>query len=205
MDNFHFKKERTLVIIKPDGIQRTLIGEIIKRFEQVGLKLIGLKMVIPTEQMATDHYYKIGGEEWLEAVGAKARAAYEKKGQKSPYKTNRENGLVVMKSNASYLSSGPVIAMIWQGGQAIEIVRKMAGFTEPLTSPVGTIRGDFTIDSFVAADTDSRSIRNLIHASGNVEEAEKEIELWFKPEEILAYRLIQDEILYSANLDGLKE
>lgn len=198
-------QEKTLVIIKPDGVQRSLIGEIIKRFERVGLKLVGLKMVVPTEEMATEHYYKIGGEEWLEAVGAKARAAYEKKGQQSPYKTNRDNGVAVMEANARYLSSGPVIAMIWQGGHAIELVRKIAGFTEPLTAAVGTIRGDFTLDSFAAADTDSRSIRNLIHASGKPEEAEQEIALWFKPEEILSYRLIQDAILYDVNLDGIKE
>jgi len=198
-------QEKTLVIIKPDGVQRSLIGEIIKRFERVGLKLVGLKMVIPTEEMATEHYYKIGGEEWLEAVGAKARDAYEKKGQQSPYKTNRDNGVAVMEANARYLSSGPVIAMIWQGGHAIELVRKIAGFTEPLTAAVGTIRGDFTLDSFAAADTDSRSIRNLIHASGKPEEAEQEIALWFKPEEIISYRLIQDAILYDVNLDGIKE
>ena len=194
-----------MVIIKPDGVQRSLIGEIIKRFELVGLKLVGLKMLIPTEQMATDHYYNVGGEEWLEAVGAKARAAYEKKGQESPYKTNRDNGVAVMEANAKYLSAGPVIAMIWQGGHAVELVRKIAGFTEPLTAAPGTIRGDFTLDSFAAADTDRRSIRNLIHASGKVEEAEKEIDMWFKPEEVLSYRLIQDEILYDVNLDGFKE
>lgn len=198
-------QEKTLVIIKPDGVQRSLIGEIVKRFEQVGLKLVGLKMLIPTEQMATDHYYKVGGEEWLEAVGAKAREAYKKKGKESPYETNRENGVAVMEANARYLSSGPVVAMIWQGGHAIELVRKIAGFTEPLTAAVGTIRGDFTLDSFAAADTDSRSIRNLIHASGKVEEAEQEIAMWFKSEEILSYRLIQDEILYDVNLDGFKE
>jgi nucleoside-diphosphate kinase len=198
-------QEKTLVIIKPDGVQRSLIGEIIKRFELVGLKLVGLKMLIPTEQMATDHYYNVGGEEWLEAVGAKARAAYEKKGQESPYKTNRDNGVAVMEANAKYLSAGPVIAMIWQGGHAVELVRKIAGFTEPLTAAPGTIRGDFTLDSFAAADTDRRSIRNLIHASGKVEEAEKEIDMWFKPEEVLSYRLIQDEILYDVNLDGFKE
>jgi len=198
-------QEKTLVIIKPDGVQRSLIGEIIKRFELVGLKLVGLKMTIPTEQMATDHYYKVGGEEWLEAVGAKARAAYEKKGKESPYKTNRENGVAVMEANAKYMSAGPVIAMIWQGGNAIELVRKIAGFTEPLTAAPGTIRGDFTLDSFSAADTDGRSIRNLIHASGKAEEAEQEIDMWFKPEEVLSYRLIQDEILYDVNLDGFKE
>ncbi len=198
-------QEKTLVIIKPDGVQRSLIGEIIKRFELVGLKLVGLKMTIPTEQMATDHYYKVGGEEWLEAVGAKARAAYEKKGKESPYATNRENGVAVMEANAKYMSAGPIIAMIWQGGNAIELVRKIAGFTEPLTAAPGTIRGDFTLDSFSAADTDGRSIRNLIHASGKVEEAEQEIDMWFKPEEVLSYRLIQDEILYDVNLDGFKE
>jgi nucleoside-diphosphate kinase len=199
------KNERSLVIIKPDGVQRSLIGEIIKRYEQVGLKLVGLKMVIPTEEMATDHYYKVGGEAWLEAVGAKARAAYEKKGQTSPYATNRENGEAVMKANAKYMSSGPIIAMVWQGGHAVELVRKLTGFTEPLTAAVGTIRGDFCFDSFVAADTDARSIRNLIHTSGTVDEANQEIDLWFKAEELLSYRLIQDEILYDVNLDGFKE
>ncbi len=201
----HAKNENTLVIIKPDGVQRSLIGEIIKRFEQVGLKLVGLKLVIPTAQEAEDHYYKVGGEAWLEAVGAKARAAYEKKGLQSPFATNRDNGVAVMKANAQYLSAGPVVAMIWQGAHAVELVRKMAGFTEPLTAAMGTIRGDFSFDSFAGADTDKRSIRNLLHASGNVEEANQEIPMWFKSEEILSYRLISDEILYDVNLDGIKE
>ena len=139
----HPSKERTLVIIKPDGVQRSLIGEIIKRYERVGLKLIALKMIIPSEEMAIKHYYEVGGDAWLEEVGKKARAAYEKKGMKSPYKTNMENGQAVMKSNAKYLSSGPVVAMIWQGNQAVGLVRKITGGTEPLTSDVGTIRGDF--------------------------------------------------------------
>ncbi len=200
-----FKNEKTLVIIKPDGVQRSLVGEIIRRYEQVGLKLVAIKIVVPTEQMAEDHYYKIGGEEWLEAVGAKARAAYEKKGQQSPYATNRENGVAVMKANAKYLSAGPVVAMIWQGAHAVELVRKLTGFTEPLTAPVGTIRGDFALDSFAAADTDSRSIRNLIHASGTVDEANQEMEMWFKPEDIQNYRLIQEQIIYDVNIDGILE
>lgn len=198
-------KEKTLVIVKPDGVQRGLIGEIIKRYERVGLKLIGLKIVIPTEEMAIRHYYEVGGDAWLEAVGAKARAAYEKKGLQSPYATNLENGRAVMNSNAKYLSSGPVIAMVWQGNQAVQLVRKITGGTEPLTSDVGTIRGDFTLDSYSLADADSRSVRNLIHASGEVAEAEKEISLWFKSEELMSYRLIAEEILYDVNLDGIKE
>jgi len=204
MEN-HPKKERTLVIIKPDGVQRTLIGEIIKRYERVGLKMIALKMLAATEEMATKHYYEVGGDAWLEEVGRKAAAAYEKKGMKSPYPTFKDNGIAIMKANAKYLSSGPVIAMIWQGNNATALVRKITGSTEPASSDMGTIRGDFTLDTYMIADTDERSIRNLIHASGNTEEAEKEIPIWFKPEEIISYRLVADEILYDVNLDGILE
>ncbi|HRH33367.1 MAG TPA: nucleoside-diphosphate kinase [bacterium] len=201
----HSIDERTLVIIKPDGVQRSLIGEIIGRFERVGLKLVGMKFLKPTEKMAIDHYYKVGGEAWLEAVGAKARAAYEKKGQESPFATNRENGEAVMNANARYMSAGPVVAMVWQGSNAVPLVRKLTGGTEPLTSDVGTIRGDFTLDSYGAADTDSRSIRNLMHASGTVEEANQEIEMWFQPEELQSYKLVQEHILYDIDFDGKKE
>jgi len=201
----HPKEERTLVIIKPDGVQRSLAGEIIKRYERTGLKLIAMKIVVPGIEMAEKHYYDVGGEEWLEEVGRKARAAYEKKGLKSPYKTNRDNGMAVLKSNAKYLSSGPVIAMIWQGNQAVGLVRKITGATEPLSSDVGTIRGDFTLDSYAMADMDSRSVRNLIHASGTVEEAEKEIPNWFKKDEIVKYTHIQEKILYDVNIDGILE
>src|SRR3990167_7446577 len=201
----HPKEEKTLVIIKPDGVQRTLIGEIIRRYERTGLKLAGLKMTMATEKMAVDHYYGVGGDGWLEEVGRKARAAYEKKGLTSPYKTNLDNGRAVMMANAKYLSSGPVIAMVWQGNCAVALVRKITGSTEPLTSDVGTIRGDLTLDSYAMADIDQRSVRNLIHASGTVEEAEKEIKFWFKKDELHNYRLVQEQILYDVNLDGIKE
>ena len=197
-------KEKTLVIIKPDGVQRSLIGEIIKRYERVGLKLVGVKMVIPTPEKATKHYM-VGGEEWLEEVGRKASAAYEKKGEKSPFKTYRDNGVAILEANAKYMSSGPVIAMIWNGSNAIGLIRKITGGTEPLSSDIGTIRGDYTLDSYKLADTDRRSIRNLIHASGSVEEAEKEIKIWFQEDEILNYRLIAEQILYDVNLDGILE
>jgi nucleoside-diphosphate kinase len=201
----HPSKEKTLVVIKPDGVQRSLIGEIIKRYERSGLKLVGLKMVMPTEEMATRHYYEVGGDEWLESVGKKARASYEKKGLKSPYKTNRENGEAVLKANARYLSSGPVVAMVWQGNQAVALVRKITGGTEPLTSDVGTVRGDLTLDSYAIADIDQRSVRNLIHASGDVKEAEKEIAIWFEEDELLKYNHLIEKILYDVNLDGIKE
>ncbi|HOZ36817.1 MAG TPA: nucleoside-diphosphate kinase [bacterium] len=201
----HPSKERTLVVVKPDGIQRTLVGEIVKRYERTGLKLLAMKMVIPTEEMATRHYYEVGGDAWIEEVGRKASAAYEKKGMKSPYASFEENGQAILRSNAKYLSSGPVIAMIWQGNQAVALVRKITGGTEPASSDVGTIRGDFTLDSYAMADIDSRSIRNLIHASGTPDEAEKEIKIWFQEEEILKYNLAQDKILYDVDLDGIKE
>lgn len=198
------RKERTLAIMKPDAVQRSLMGEILRRYERSGLKLVAMKMLIPTPEMATEHYM-VGGEEWLENVGKKAAAAYEKKGQQSPFKTFRENGMAILQSNAKYLSSGPVILMVWEGNQAVGIVRKITGGTEPLSSDVGTIRGDLTVDSYQLADVDSRSIRNLIHASGDPGEAEKEIPIWFRPEELLSYRHIQEAILYDVNLDGILE
>lgn len=199
------QKERTLVIIKPDGVQRTLIGEIIKRYERTGLKMVAMKMLIPSPEMAEKHYYDVGGNAWIKEVGRKAAEAYAKKGEKSPYKTHEENGWAILRSNAKYLSSGPVVAMVWQGANAVELVRKVTGATAPMGSDMGTIRGDFALDSYALADVDRRSIRNLIHASGLPEEAEKEIPIWFKKAELLEYRLIAEEILYDVNLDGILE
>jgi len=199
------KNERTLVVIKPDGVQRSLIGEIIRRYERTGLKMVGMKMVMPAEDMATKHYYEVGGDEWVEEVGRKARAAYEKKGQESPYKTNKENGMAVLKANAKYLSSGPVVAMIWEGAGAVELVRKITGATAPLLADVGTIRGDLTLDSYALADADGRSVRNLIHASGTVDEANQEIDIWFDKNEVFKYTHLMEKILYDVNLDGIKE
>jgi nucleoside-diphosphate kinase len=198
-------RERTLVIVKPDGVQRSLVGEIIGRYERTGLKLVAMKMMTPAEDFAQKHYYDVGGDEWLESVGAKARAAYEKKGMQSPYATNKDNGWAVLKSNAKYLSSGPVVCMVWEGNQACALVRKITGTTEPLSSDVGTIRGDFTLDSYQLADIDQRSVRNLIHASGNPEESAKEIPIWFKEEELQDYKSIQERILYDVDLNGIQE
>jgi len=197
------KKERTLVVIKPDGIQRSLIGEIIKRYERAGLKLVGLKMIVPKESDVEKHY--LIDPEWINNVGKKAIESYEKKGEKPPSDDPEELGRAVLGSLKKYLSAGPVVAMIWQGMNAVGVVRKITGGTEPLTSDIGTIRGDFTIDSYKVADIDNRAVRNLVHASGTPEEANQEIELWFDKKELIDYRLIQEEILYDVNLDGLLE
>lgn len=197
------KNEKTFVIIKPDGVQRSLIGEMIKRFERIGLKLVGLKMQIPTTEMVEKHYTL--DPDWLRKVGEKSIEGYKSKGQIPPSTNALEVGYKVLEVLKKYITSGPVVLMCWQGAHAVGIVRKITGGTEPLSSDVGTIRGDFVLDSYQIADVSDRAIRNLVHASGSVQEALAEIDLWFKPEEILNYRLIQDSILYDVNLDGILE
>jgi len=199
----HPKKERTLIIIKPDGVQRSLIGEIVGRYERTGLKLVALRMLLPTKDMVEKHY--LVDPEWKRKVGEKSMKSYIEKGIKPPFKTPLDCGEAVIERLKTYMTSSPVIAMVWQGNKAVGVVRKITGGTEPLSSDVGTIRGDFTIDSYDISDTDDRAIRNLIHASGSTDEAEKEIAIWFGKGEVLQYNLVQDKILYDVNLDGLAE
>jgi len=202
-DSNHPQTEQTLVLIKPDGVQRSLIGEIVKRYERSGLKLTGLKMVLPTGALAEKHYTL--DPSWKRKVGEKAIESYLKKGLKPPTNDPLVIGNRVLGNLKKYLSSGPVVAMIWQGAHAVKVVRKITGSTEPLSSDVGTIRGDFVIDSYEMSDTDGRAVRNLIHASGEVGEAKKEIALWFSKNELFKYRLVHDTILYDVNLDGILE
>jgi len=196
-------KERTLVLIKPDGVQRSLIGEIIKRYERTGLKLVALKFIVPTEKIVEEHY--LIEKNWPESVGNKTIASYVKKGEKPPIDDPKKCGLWVLGKLKKFMTAGPVVAMIWQGNEAVGIVRKITGGTEPLTSDVGTIRGDLTIDSYFLADTSTRAVRNLVHASGSPREANKEIKIWFKTNELINYRLVQETILYDVDLDGIKE
>lgn len=202
-DTKHFKEERTLVVIKPDGVQRTLIGEIIKRFERAGLKLVAMKMLVPKEAFIEEHYTL--DSNWKKNIGTKTIESYSKKGIAPPSNDPIEVANTVLLALKRYLACGPVIVMVWQGAHAIKIIRKITGGTEPLTSDVGTIRGDYMVDSYQMADTDKRAVRNLVHASGSVEEASMEIKHWFKDEEIINYRLVQEEILYDVNLDGILE
>ena len=199
----HPKKERTLVVIKPDGIQRTLVGEIIGRFEKVGLKLSAIKMLIPTEEFVEAHYTL--DPDWRRATGEKRVKVAKERGEALPSEDPHEITAIILQKLKKYLSSGPVVAMIWEGAHSVEIVRKITGNTEPRTTDVGSIRGDYVMDSYVMADNDGRAIRNLLHASGSVAEAEKEIAHWFKPEEIMNYKIVQEAILYDVNLDGILE
>jgi nucleoside-diphosphate kinase len=197
------RKERTLVVIKPDGIQRSLIGEIIKRLERIGLKLVALKMLVPTAAFIEKHYTL--DSNWRMSNGTKTIKGYKDKGLTPPTEDPMKMSGMTLEKLKTYMSSGPVVATVWEGAHSVQIVRKITGGTEPLTSDVGTIRGDFVLDSYQISDGDGRAVRNLIHASGSADEAEKEIDLWFKPEEIINYRLIQEQILYDVNLDGILE
>jgi len=190
-------------MIKPDGVQRALIGEIIRRYERTGLKLVALKMLMPDEKMVEKHYTVDPG--WIKKVGEKSIISYQNKGLEAPFKDPEECGRAVLGRLKKYLTTGPVIAMIWQGNKAVGIVRKLTGGTEPLTSDVGTIRGDLTVDSYDMSDLDDRAIRNLIHASGSTDEAEKEIAIWFEDNEIFKYNLVLEKMLYDVNVDGILE
>lgn len=203
MDTKHPSKERTVVVIKPDGLQRSLIGEIIKRYERLGLKLVAMKMLTVSEDFVEKHYTL--DPNWRRVTGEKTIKGYEDKGLVPPTNDPLEVTTKLLVNLKKYMASGPVIAMVWQGAHAVKVVRKITGGTEPLSSDVGSIRGDYVLDSYQMSDTDDRSIRNLIHASGSPEEAEMEINHWFKKDEIISYRLVQEEILYDVNLDGILE
>jgi nucleoside-diphosphate kinase len=186
--------ERSLVILKPDSIQRGLIGDIISRFEKKGLKITAMKMVWPTIEQARQHYDQ--PESAMIALGEKSIAAYKEKGIEET-RTPIEIAKHVQKKLLTYLSAGPVIVMVIEGAHAIAHVRKIRGGTNPLTADVGSITADLTIDSYFIADDSERAVRNLVHASGTVDEAENEIKIWFTEEEIHNYDLAIEKILYS--------
>lgn len=197
----HPSKERTLVLIKPDAIQRALIGEIMLRYERLGLKLVGLKMVVPTEDQVEGHYTL--DPSWRRVTGEKTIQNYKDRGLKAPSEDPLEITAKILKNLKKYLTAGPVIAMCWEGAHAVELVRKITGGTEPRGAHVGTIRGDFVPDSYVMSDADDRAVRNLIHASGSVEEADMEIPHWFKKAEIIDYKASHEDILYAKELGGI--
>jgi nucleoside-diphosphate kinase len=185
--------ERTLIILKPDAIQRGIIGDIITRYEKVGLKIIGMKMFIPTKDLL-DKHYPVDREEFITGMGNKTLENYkafnidplEHFGTDDPNKI----GLEVQKWLVDFMVSNPVIAMVLEGPHAVEIVRKIRGNTLPINAQPGTITGDYSFDSSSIANSDMRPIRNLVHASGNVEEANFEIDLWFNKDELFDYQQI---------------
>lgn len=198
----HPKHERSFVIVKPDGVQRGLVGEILRRFERSGLKLVHLELTLLDEKKLWEHYGK--DDAWFERKGAgiaKDREAAGLPVEKEPL----EYGKDIIRALVGFMTSGPVVVMVWEGNQAVAVVKKLVGGTEPATSDVGTIRGDLTVDSYAIAAVDDRAVRNLIHCSDAPEEAEREIKLWIPAEKLIKYRLVGEQILYDVNLDGILE
>lgn len=198
----HPKKQQTFVIIKPDGVQRSLIGEIISRFERVGLKITAMKLLVPEAQQCWDHYNK--DEAWFQLKGDRIVKNREEN-KMSIDKPAIEYGRDIIGQLVTFMTAGPVLAMVIEGNQAVDIVTKLVGGTEPLTSDIGTIRGDYTLDSYELSGIDERAVRNLIHCSDKPEEAQREIKIWFKENEIINYRSINEAMLYDVNLDGILE
>jgi nucleoside-diphosphate kinase len=198
----HPSKERSFVIIKPDGIQRSLVGEIIKRFERTGLKIVSLKLAMADEKKLWEHYSK--DDAWFTKKGEGIVMIRKERGMPVE-KEAIEYGKDIIRVLVTYMTAGPVVMMVLQGNEAVAVVKKIVGATEPATSDVGTIRGDLTSDSYAISNIDNRAVRNLIHCSDAPEEAEREISLWLSDSEVLSYKLMNEQILYDINWDGIME
>lgn len=195
-------KQQSYVMIKADGVQRSLVGDIIKRFEQANLKLVGIKMFVPDRERATEHYGK--PDSWCEEKGQGMIDNFKAAG-KEVDKTALEYGRSIVDQLLDYITAGPVVAMVWEGHEAVNVIKKLVGGTQPTTSDVGTIRGDYTIDSYELANLQGRAVRNLIHCTGEPEEAEFEVNLWFDKSEVMNYVHVNDVMLYDVNFDGIFE
>ncbi len=191
-------KEQTLILAKPDALQRGLVGEIIKRFEIRGLKVVGMKMVKPTADHIKKHY--LATKEQLEGMGNKSLDNLKQLGLNSIKVLGTDNALEIGKMinnwNFEFLSSSPVIAMVFQGPHAVDMGRKIVGMTLPFKADIGTIRGDFSVDSSTLGNFNKRPIRNLVHASGSIQEAKREIKHWFSEKEIFKYKRAEESIMF---------
>lgn len=195
-------KEQTFVFIKPDGVQRSIIGDVITRFERTGLKLVAIKMLTPDVERLTIHYGK--SDEWYESKGQNTINNMAERGI-TPTKPAIEYGKDIVRSLLKFMSAGPAIAMIWEGNCAVDVVTKLVGSTEPKSSDIGTIRGDLTVDSYKMANLDGRAVRNLMHCSDSPQNAQDEINIWFKSEDISNYKNVNDIILYDVDWNHITE
>jgi len=190
--------EQTLILVKPDGVKRGLVGEIIKRFERCGLKLIGIKMVKPSRSLAEKHYPK-ERREFIEGMGKKTLENYKELGIDPLNQFGTDNphkiGLEIRKWLIDYIISDPVVAMVWEGPLAVSLVRKIAGNTLPFWAESGSIRGDLAFDSSALANLQKRAVKNLVHASGSKEEASYEIPLWFTKDELFSYERVEEKVM----------
>jgi len=191
--------EKTVVLVKPDGVKRGVVGEIISRFEKAGLKIKAMKMIWVDKEMAGKHYPD-ARKELLKGIGEKTLKTYKKYGmdpnEDLGTKEALEIGKMVNSWNMDFITSGPVVAILLEGLHAIENVRLMAGNTLPTMADPGTIRGDYSLDSPALANVKKRAVRNIIHASGNKEEAKYEEELWFKEHQIYDYKRADEDVMF---------
>lgn len=191
------RHERTLVFLKPDGVQRGLVGEVVGRFERVGLKVIGMKMLRATPDLLERHYPDDEG--FLRMIGGKTREAFEAAGLDVRREAGTDDPLVIGRQVRQWLidfvGSGPVVAFVLEGTHAVAVTRKLVGDTLPFRAAPGTIRGDFSADSPTVANLQKRPVRNLVHASGSLEEAAFEIGLWFSANELHDYRRVDEGLL----------
>lgn len=192
------KNERTVVLIKPDGLIRGLIGEIISRIERRGLKIIACSMIWPTRKQIDDHYPKDSA--WIRRLGEKSLETYarygwdplKEMGTADPAKIGRS----VRNWIINFMVSGPMLKMVVEGIHAVDMVRKLVGKSIPALAEMGTIRGDFSVDSAALANKNKRAVHNLVHASETPEEAAHELKFWFSPEEIHDYKRAEEDIMF---------
>jgi nucleoside-diphosphate kinase len=193
------KFQRTFCLIKPDGVSRGLIGDIIRRIEKAGLKIVALKMFQADRKLAAKHY-PTEDLVWIDRLGEKSLSSFDTLAIKPTEALGSDDrrviGRQVSETLVDYLVSGPVVCMIIEGIQAIDMVRKLAGHTLPYKADVGTIRGDYSVDSPAIANAENRSIHNLIHASENEGEAANEISIWFGNDKIHNYRRAGEDVMY---------
>ncbi len=175
-------QERTLVLIKPDVLQRQIVGEILSRFERKGIKITAMKMLNATKEQVGDHYE--GKEEYLIESGEKAKKGAIARGEDVSNWNSLEKGKQIRQRNINYLTCGPIIAIVFEGFGVISQVRKILGSTSPAEGDIGTIRNDYSLDTYALADFIDRSTMTMLHASDSVENAEREIKIWFKESEI---------------------
>ena len=186
-------KERSLIILKPDAVQRALVGEILSRFERTGFNIIGMKVTTASKELAGEHY--ADDEEWLVSVGEQTKKSYAARGIDKK-ETPKEIGQKIRQQLMDFISMSPVIALVLEGHDVIKKVRIMVGDTAPNKAAPGTIRGDYSFDSYGMADETGRPIQNLIHASDSVESANREIKIWFKDEELHPFQRVDEALLY---------
>ena len=194
------RNQRTYVMMKPDGVMRNLTGEVLRRIEKAGLKVVALKMITATREQIVAHY-PMSDQAWVDRLGDKGLSTFESLDLDAKEFLGSDNkseiGKNVAESLIDYMTSGPIVCMVVEGIQSIDMMRKLVGHTLPFKADAGTIRGDFSVDSPAIANVEGRAIHNVIHASEVVEEAEAEIKLWFTPEEICDYKLTGEDVMYS--------